>query len=495
MAYPLNFIDNFLNKITMYRLMLYGLLAMAGYAIGLGFFETIFYNEIHFAASLGILMATCLAANYIFSKLLKAPTNIESAYITALILFFILPPLLSYGDIKVLVFAGVVAMASKYVLAIKKKHIFNPAALGALVLSLVGLGGASWWVSSPYMLPAVLILGLLMVRKIRRFQMFFAFIVVSFLSVAIFSLKLQFGFIEIAQQLLTSWPWIFFATIMFTEPLTTPPSKKMQFIYAALVGFLFGFPFQIGSVYATPELALIIGNIFSYLVSSKQKLTLVLKEKNLIAKNTYEFIFNSDQKLQFKPGQFLEWTLPHPHSDGRGNRRFFTVASSPTEETIKLGVKMAETDGSTFKQKLASLGNEKVIAGQLGGDFILPNNTEKKLAFIAGGIGITPFRSMIKYLLDKNEERDIVLFYSNKSEEEVAYKDLLGQAQDAFGLKTLHIVGKFIDEQMIRQELPDFKDRVFYLSGPHAMVENYKNLLLRLGVSRSNIKTDYFPGF
>jgi ferredoxin-NADP reductase len=158
-----------------------------------------------------------------------------------------------------------------------------------------------------------------------------------------------------------------------------------------------------------------------------------------------------------------------------------------------------------------------VFATQLSGDFVLPKDQNKKLVFVAGGIGITPFRSMLKYLLDTKQKRNIVLFYSNKTQEEIAYKDLLEECAKSFGLKTVFLVTDsprlapfvetgsprlaplvetgFLDQGKIEKYEPDFKSRVFYLSGPNAMVENYKTMLLKMGVGRGSIVTDYFPGF
>ena len=150
----------------------------------------------------------------------------------------------------------------------------------------------------------------------------------------------------------------------------------------------------------------------------------------------------------------------------------------------------------------------RLTASQLSGDFTLPKDSNKKLVFIAGGIGVTPFRSMIKYLLDKSEKRDIILFYAAVSSAEFAYKNIFETAGKKIGLKVVYVLtdtknippewkGKsgYLTEETIKQEVADFKQREFYLSGPIAMVNNYKKLLSKVGVSINNIITDYFPGF
>lgn len=153
------------------------------------------------------------------------------------------------------------------------------------------------------------------------------------------------------------------------------------------------------------------------------------------------------------------------------------------------------------------LPGQKIVASQLAGDFTLPKDPSKKLVFIAGGIGVTPFRSMLKYLIDKNEKRDIVMFYSNRSAADIAYKEIFDEAQARLGIKTVYTItdknppawwsGRmgYIDGQMIKAEVPDYLQRTFYLSGPHGLVTAFEKTLNDLGVPHSQIKTDFFPGF
>ncbi len=151
---------------------------------------------------------------------------------------------------------------------------------------------------------------------------------------------------------------------------------------------------------------------------------------------------------------------------------------------------------------------DRIVAGQLAGDFTLPRNKKKKLVFIAGGIGITPFRSMIEYLLDKKEKRDIVIFYSNKTIQDVAYIELLDRAERELGIQTIAVLtsqtpemlakNEFpttINQQLVMSEVPDYQDRTFYISGPRGMITSFTELLQDLGIHRRNIKKDFFPGF
>jgi len=122
----LNFIDNFLNRITMYRLVLYCLLGLLAVAMVFGFFGILPYNPIYILGSAVFITAICLVTNIVFSKVFNAPTNVESVYITALILALIITPLTPVNlsqHILFLFWASVWAMASKYIFAIGKKHI------------------------------------------------------------------------------------------------------------------------------------------------------------------------------------------------------------------------------------------------------------------------------------------------------------------------------------------------------------------------------------
>jgi glycine betaine catabolism B len=483
---------------------LYGLRILAVSAIVLGYAGVLSYGGTRLLLSLVLIVSACMISNAVFSKLWKVPANSESSIITGLILFFLISPVFTAMDAAYLALAGVIAMGSKYVLAVRGKHLFNPAAFAAVALFFTG--SAIWWIGTVYMLPLTLIIGLLIVRKTRRVALFAACILASFLTAGVLGMQNGLPIGEALLQHLLSWPIVFFGSIMVTEPLTMPPRRMQQIIYGVLIGIFSSWPIVMGPMYATPELVLVLANLYSYSVSLRRRLILTLSEKKEIARETYEFIFDHSLPLAFLPGQYLEWTLPQPKPDNRGNRRYFTVASSPTELTIHLGIKLGQ-NVSSFKRALKEMKKGDVIyAGQLSGDFTLPKNAQEKLVFIAGGIGITPFRSMIKYLIDKDEKRDIVLLYGNRTPADVAYRDLLQSAEKSIGLTTVYAYSdpldpfpagaiKTIDAALIKERIPDYKDRTYYLSGPTGMVDAFKNMLTGMGVHRAKIVTDYFPGF
>lgn len=503
----LNFIDLFLDRITMYRLVLYYLIAILGIAAIGGAFGLISASPLGIIVSTIFLLSVCYITNSIFSYVFKAPTNVESVYITALILACIINPFEGFVDLPILGLAGILAISSKYIFAIRKKHIFNPVAISVLLISF-GLGAPiTWWVGTLFMMPFIILGGLLVLRKTQRFSMIISFYATSLTLIAIFTLINGGSLVTTAGQIFFYSPLFFFAYVMLTEPLTTPPKRSSQMLYGGLVGLLFPPQVHFLSVYSTPELALVIGNIFSYIVSPKTKLVVYLKEKLQIAPDVSDFLF-AKQKITYLPGQYLEWTLRHPRTDSRGNRRYFTLASSPTEDTLRIGVKFYE-NGSSYKRALHDLDTSSpIVAGQLAGNFLLPQDKAKKLVFLAGGIGITPFRSMLKYLIDTNEKRDIVVIFSNKYAEDIVYKDILDIAATALGIRTIYTLTDVekipatwqgergrISAEIIAQEIPDWKERIFYLSGPHLMVTGFEKTLHDMGTPSSHIKKDFFPGF
>lgn len=506
----INFIDNFLNSITMYRLALYYLIVLVVVSFFASFGGLVLYGPLDVLISALVLVSFCVIGNILFSKIAGAVPNVESVFITAFILLLILP-IAFPTDIPILIIASIIAMGSKYVFAIKRQHIFNPAAFATFSIGIIfNTGGGVWWVSAPVLLPVVIVGGLLLVRKIRRGQVVSLFLITYCIvsaGISFFNQVSILDFLNTLSILFVQSALLFFVFVMFTEPLTAPAHPKQQMSYAVFTAVLYALPQvrNIGFV-VTPETALIIGNIFSYIISPKEKFILQLKDTKQLASGIYELIFQKNSKFTFTPGQYMEWTLSHKKSDTRGNRRYFTLASSPTEHTIQLGVRLYEKP-SSFKSALVQMvSGEKIVAGGLAGDFILPKDKDKKLVFVAGGIGITPFRSMLKYLVDTNEKRDIVLLSINKIEEDIVYKEIFEEAKKKIGLKIIYILTEQVPTgwkgltghlslEMIQEHIADFKDRTFYISGSHIVVSSTKSVLKKLGVKNAEIKTDYFPGF
>lgn len=503
-------IDDFLNSITMYRLTLYYLIVLVSAAVILSFLKILPYNPIEIIFNTGALIFFGYIFNFIFSKLFKATTNIESVFITALILVLIIPAKFA-DNFGFFFMASFFAMGSKYLVTINKMHIFNPAAAGIVAVTLLfPEHSATWWVGTTSMTPFILIGGLLLVRKIEREDLIFIFLSVYLFLVSAFSFfhtASLYSIITTLQISVFRSPLLFFAFVMLTEPLTSPTRIKFQRYYGFLVALLYSTPqLRLLGLSLTPEVALCFGNAFSYVVNSKYKFFLTLKEKLQISPDTFVFNFGKVSNFDFVPGQYMEWTLPHKGTDSRGNRRYFSIASSPAED-LMITVKFYQHQSSYKKELLSMDSQKKIIASSLSGDFVLPKNPNIPIAFIAGGVGIAPFRSIIQDVIDRNQKTDIVLIFANRTKEDILFPDLLEKAR-IYGVRTVYTLtddksipadwsgerGR-ISIEMIEKEIPDYKIRTFYLSGPAPMVKSYESLLNSMGISGNRVIADYFPGY
>lgn len=486
---------------------MYGLGVLVATSILLALTGTLQFSAMGMILGATLLLAACFVSNLLFARLYGAAANSESAVITALILFFLFSPPQTLAQALIITVTGVLAMASKYLIAWHKRHIFNPAAIAALAAGWLDLANATWWVATDAMTVFVLILGVLIVRKLHRFRLLVAFMASAVLALLLTYKGEGITLLGTFDDIFTSFPLLFLGMIMLTEPLTMPPTRRLQIAYGAFVGALIGLRPHLGSIFMTPELGLILGNLAFYGTTLRGRVTLNLLSKQELAPNIYEFNFKPDFPFKYRAGQYMDVTLPQGKTDIRGNRRSFTIASSPTEGEAKFGIKF-NTPSSSFKSALLDMpvGGE-MYGAHLSGDFMLGNDFGQKLAFIAGGIGITPFRSMLKYLIDTKQTRDAVLFYQLADSSQLVYQDILEAAKN-HGLQTIMVLPPgsvplagwenetgYITKDMITRRLPDFIERRFYISGPPGMVQNYKSMLSSMGVRHSSIITDYFSGY
>src|SRR5258708_3830277 len=253
----LRMIDNLLNRITMYRLMLYYLIVLVAVAVIFCFIGILPYSGWDLIKTSLILVLASVITNKIISATLKIPTNAESDYITGFILTLIITP---GAGLKFLIMAAILAQASKYILAYRGKHIFNPAAIAVVITFFTIQEGASWWIGSVYMLPLVIIGGFLIIRKnqgfdfvlsflimrkIQRFDLVLSFLGAALLTLAIVNSGNDLGLI--LRRILIDSSLLFFASVMIPEPMTSQPTRNLRIIYGALIGFLYSSGFTIGS--------------------------------------------------------------------------------------------------------------------------------------------------------------------------------------------------------------------------------------------------------
>lgn len=500
-----NVLDAFLNRTTMYRLVLHGLMGLAGISFLGSFVGAISFSPLSLLVLFLLTVPFSYLLNAFCARLLHIPSNPESSAITGLILFLILYPPTTIEEGVVVAVTGIVAIASKYLLVWKGRLLFNPAAVGLVAIALFGRGEGIWWVGTPLLFPFVSVLAFLIVRKLEREHLFLA-CAFSALLVALLVGVLDGGAVsEIVYALVFAGPLVFFAGIMVTEPLTTPPTRMLQVVYGIVVGAISVSPFVIGSFGTSPEFALLVGNIFSFVVSNRGRYLATLSRIEEVAKGTYEIVCAIPEPALFRPGQYAECTIPHTKPDNRGARRYFTIASSPGMRELRFGIRFDPDHASTFKKSLMDMKEGECIAvGSITGAFTLPHDPKRKVLCIAGGIGVTPFRSMIESVMCEQQERDIVLVYANKTETEIAYRDLFERAH-AHGVRTEYVLNEaspswtgstgYITCDYLEHTVPDLHERIVYVSGPHPMVVAIKKALKDAGVQSCNIKTDFFPGY
>jgi ferredoxin-NADP reductase len=220
------------------------------------------------------------------------------------------------------------------------------------------------------------------------------------------------------------------------------------------------------------------------------------------AANILTFYFRALEPLRYTAGQYTRLALDHLYADKRGIRRWFTLSSSPTDELLTITTKFTAKEGSSFKKALRKLqpGAEVDLASPMG-DFVLPKLVQTPLIFVAGGIGITPFHSMFRWLAATREQRDIKFLCGVRSEDEIIFqKDM-----DGAGVHATIVVseptpawggerGRITAEMILGLEKPT-DDTLIYLSGPEPMIEALVEDLKKQGIKEEQLVTDFFPGY
>lgn len=499
----LSWIRKQLDAVTMYRVVIYSLCAIIAAGFVLSLSGVLYITPIPYILSLSLIVGVVLLVHELCVKVSGAPGNIESSLITALILFLILTPAATVRDAGSIAFIAGLAILFKYTIVHRLRHLFNPAALALFVAGLMGFIGVEWWVSSRYLLPVVAIAGALVAMKTRRESLVLTYLAASTaVVVAWFLFTASMPPFDTIMQHFLSWPTVFFATIMLTEPLSLPSTRWRQYVYAVLAAVVGGIPFSFGALHGTPELSLLVANLFTFIVDRPERMALVYVGRTEVGKDTFEYRFRAGHPVFYKPGQYLEWTLPHAAPDSRGIRRYFTISAGPGSEYLSFSVRHLP-EQSSWKKTLASMTEGTVIfATQRSGDFTL--SAEAPLhVWIAGGIGITPYMSMMRDANNRGAQIPAVLFYCNKTEGDIAFKDELEKAPA--GVRVVHVLAEkpasgmiaetgFVTREMIERNAPGWQGATFYLSGPPGMVASYEKLLQGMGVRDQQIITDYFPG-
>jgi ferredoxin-NADP reductase len=220
------------------------------------------------------------------------------------------------------------------------------------------------------------------------------------------------------------------------------------------------------------------------------------------------FHFAKPENFQFRAGQAIDVTLLDPaETDGEGNTRTFSLASAPFESDLMIATRMRDT---AFKRVLrkSPLGLQVKISAP-SGSFVLHRKAEKPAIFLCGGIGITPFLSIIRQATHDNAAHQLYVFYSNRRPEDTAFLDVLCETATRnpkiHFVPTMTEIGKshrewkgetgVIKKDMLAKHLPAMQGGIYYIAGPPAMVAAMRTILLEAAVDEDDIRTEEFAGY
>jgi len=218
--------------------------------------------------------------------------------------------------------------------------------------------------------------------------------------------------------------------------------------------------------------------------------------------NITSFRFPRPAELNYKPGQFFFVTIKA--QDGKELSKHFSLSSSPTEKThIEFTKKLSDSDFSAALKALKEGDWARIDAPY--GKFTFEGEHER-IGLLGGGIGITPFISICKYCTDTRQKTKVTLLYGNRAENDIAFrKELEALQKQNTNLKVVFTLNEassewkgatgFITAEMIKKEMPDFKETMFYTCGPPAMVQVMEKLVEQLGLPKTQLKREYFTGY
>ncbi len=216
------------------------------------------------------------------------------------------------------------------------------------------------------------------------------------------------------------------------------------------------------------------------------------------------FRFLPSEKLNFLPGQFLQVIFDENNTLDKDLNKYLSFSSSPTKEYIEVTKRISE---SAFSKKLLGLtaNDEILIKAPLGNSVFI--DSYKSVGFLIGGIGITPVISIIEYICGKKLDTDVLLFYSNRTEHDIAFKDELSDWQKLNkNIKIIYTVTECapknmkcifgrIDKKLISSEKCDLSSRIIFIFGPPVMVKAMQNLCMDCSCKKENVKIEHFIGY
>lgn len=233
-----------------------------------------------------------------------------------------------------------------------------------------------------------------------------------------------------------------------------------------------------------------------------------LVSRSEVAEGTVAFRFERPSNWKFQAGQALDMTLIDPiETDDEGNTRTLSIASAPHEDTLMIATRMRDT---AFKNVLKGMpiGSEVKIEGP-SGDLTLHHNEARSACLLAGGIGITPFRSMVFDAARKKSQQRIFLFYSNRRPEDAAFLEELqgleqenpnytliaGMTEMAKSSRQWRGATGLIDQELLAKHLGHASSPVYYIAGPPTMVTGLHQMLTAAGIKDDDIRAEEFAGY
>jgi len=497
-------LDRLTGRVTMYRLVLIALVAITALALALSLAGQLAFPITDLLATGVVAVGVTFVTSWLFALAFRVKAHPESSLITGFLLFFLFYPSTAAADLLSVALAATIASASKYLFALRGRHIFNPAAIGVFVVSLLGLNFAVWWVATGLLLPLTAIGAFLVLYRSRRLPVGLTFVVIAATLVVIRLVGSGQDVGEALVSAFTQFPIVFLAGFMLSEPLTLPPRRWQQLTVAAVVAVVFSTVFSLGPITNTPELALLVGNLLAFVFGQRRGIRLTYLGKRQLTPSSWELAFQPATPVAFRAGQYLELTVPH-RSDFRGSRRIFSISSAPTTDgplTVALSVPERP---SSFKRAFLALDDGAAVrATGVGGDFTLPREVSTPVVLVAGGIGITPFASQLAHDHELGHDRDVVVVYAVRDNAELGYSDLLEKSgvpvvlvspsrPDDLPQNWTWAGNGRITPDLLRTSIPDLAGRRAFVSGPPGLVADMRAALKGLGVKR--ITADYFSGY
>jgi ferredoxin-NADP reductase len=233
-----------------------------------------------------------------------------------------------------------------------------------------------------------------------------------------------------------------------------------------------------------------------------------LLRSETVAEGTMAFHFAKPAGFSFEAGQSVNLALiDPPETDARGNRRTFSLVSAPYEDEVVIATRMRDT---AYKRVLKAMApGARVNLRGPAGKFTLDRAESRRAVFLAGGIGITPFVSLLRQAAHDRLDHDLWMFYSNRRPEDAAFLDELVGLQQRNSryrfIGTMTEMGKssrawsgetgFLDRAMLERHLKDLATSVYYVAGPPGLVETMQKMLAEAGVTVEAIRTDEFFGY